>query len=133
MAKAKKIDFKTTVIESIFDRLYSQSPRDIESQMVTLWDVADGIRAYNESLPAGAKRPSDKNPANFFKDFTRNLKRANQRWPSSILARGYTGEQATGQGNCFKFIPLETGQVEAFPGEAIRYPKDPKALVERAT
>jgi len=81
---------------------------------VSLSDVSEAIREVNRSAPEN--RPlSDRNPANFFKDFIRNRASANRNWPASVLERGHTARQTTGEGQCFEFVPLAQGQTEPFP------------------
>lgn len=56
----------------------------------------------------------DANRANFYKDITRHD--PNSVWPASVLAAGYTADDAIGQtaGACFMFRPLPSGQTVAF-------------------
>jgi hypothetical protein len=104
---------KSRVIELLFNERWDAAKLTVSDAVVTLVDVAKYIR---ETESEGWSRPplSDKNPANFFKDFVRNRRSANANWPVSVFERGYTGEQMTGGNACFRFIPLRAGQTEAF-------------------
>lgn len=93
--------------------------------MVTLEEVLAAIEAHNAK--PGAKAISKKNPANFFKDFVRNIKAAEKNWPASVLKAGYTGVQRTGSGDSFEFVPLPRGQTTAFAATLSVYPKNPAA------
>lgn len=119
--------YKTNVIEAIFDKLWDPTSNSLTRTIVTLEDVIEGINNYNQTISAGGRRYNVGNPANFFKDLVRNLKTINNNWPKTVLARGYTGQQTTGDGNSFEFIPLPLGQTEAFPSVGQTYPRDPQA------
>jgi len=62
---------KTIIIENIFDRRWDSKAGVVTNDLVTLTDVSDAIRRFNRKIPSGMKRMSDRNPANFFKDFIR--------------------------------------------------------------
>lgn len=56
------------------------------------------------------------NVPNFFKDFVRSFHAANADWQTTTAwSRGYTAEQAVGNGECFRFIPVASGQSKPFP------------------
>ena len=98
--------------------------------LVTLQDLSKAIQNYNSSQK---HRPlSDRNPANFFKDFVRNKRRANKNWPRQILDAGFTARQVTGSGRSFEFVSLAEGQEEPFPLNAIPEPTEhtPRFKVE---
>lgn len=78
---------------------------------MTLQDVAEAIRACNTQ---DGKDRSDRNPANFLKDVIRS-RGASKIWPRKIALLGYTGEQRTGTGDSFEFVPLSAGDDEPFP------------------
>jgi hypothetical protein len=113
--------YKTEVVERLFDARWRRSGRPLSSHIVTLEDVQAGIRAYNARH---GTTWSDRNPPNFFKDFIRNRRRGNAWWPSSVLRRGYTGRQVTGDGLAFEFVLLGEGQTEAFSSERIPPPAE---------
>lgn len=73
---------------------------------------------------------STKNPANFFKDFVRDKRRANNNWPRYVLEAGFTARQTTGGGKCFEFIPLAPGQTEPFPLAIRPRPETPHHAIE---
>jgi len=98
----------------LFEQRWDEDRGALRRSEVSLSDVSRAIRAVNPSLPQH-RRLSDRNPANFFKDFIRNRASANSNWPASILERGYTARQTTGEGQCFEFVPLAEGQTEPFP------------------
>lgn len=67
---------KTEIIEKLFDTRWDLNARTLSDPVITLDQVADAIRAYNTANRAA--RLSDRNPANFFKDFIRKKKSANE-------------------------------------------------------
>jgi len=79
---------KPEIFERIFTKLWNSATNALSRSIVTLADVQEAIReqyvAHRRSVL------SDRNPANFFKDFIRNRRSANANWPISIKARGYT-------------------------------------------
>ena len=100
---------KSSVIEWLFfDKLGFRTNGNIGDGVVTMGDVVDGIEATASGL-------SKSNPANFFKDITRN--NPDMIWPASVLAAGFTGEDAIGTAPqaVFRFVPLPAGQLTAFP------------------
>jgi hypothetical protein len=105
---------KTPVIEQLFDERWDSQTRILRDPVVTLADVGRAIRDLNQAR--GRRVLSDRNLANFFKDFVRNKLSANRNWPASVLDRGYTGRQLTGGGSSFEFVPLPPGQSVAFVG-----------------
>jgi len=116
---------KTDVVERIFEKLWHAATNELSRSIVTLTDVQEAIREHNQAH-ASAKL-SDKNPANFFKDFIRNRQRANANWPESLKKRGFTARQLTGENACFEFICLPHGQSEPFPNK-IRDPSEEDAV-----
>jgi hypothetical protein len=112
--KSERQTGKTRIIEQIFDSRWNLGTQSVTRDLVTLKDVSVAIKRYNRKVPKGFKPMSDKNPANFFKDFIRRTSAANRNWPKSLLARGYTARQETGAGNSFRFIRLPAGHVTAF-------------------
>jgi hypothetical protein len=119
---------KTIIIENIFDKRWDSKAGAVTNDLVTLTDVSDAIRRFNRKVPSGMKRMSDRNPANFFKDFIRVTSSANRNWPKSVLARGYTARQETGAGNSFRFVRLPAGHVSAFVESESNYPQDPERV-----
>lgn len=120
---------KTRIIERIFRSRWNASTRKLSDALVTLRQVSDAIR---EDRKAGGKL-SDRNPANFFKDFIRNRRRANENWPKYVLKAGHTGRQRTGKGRCFEFVPLAPGQVLPFSLDLIPDPDDSVLVIEIPT
>jgi len=104
---------KTFVIASIFDQRWDPQKGVLSKTEVTLTEVEEAIIKHNKQHPDSTL--SSRNPANFFKDFIRNKRRANENWPRSVIERGYTARQITGRNMCFEFIPLTQGQGEPFP------------------
>jgi hypothetical protein len=78
---------------------------------------------------------SNRNPANFFKDFIRKKRSANQNWPVTVWERGYTARQVTGNNACFEFVPILPDQEFPFPESVIPAPssKTPRHRVESAS
>ncbi len=128
MPKSKK----TSVIEALFDARWQGRGKPLRDPVVTLVQVQDAIRKFNRTKPA--KKLSTKNPANFLKDFIRKKKSANENWPASVLKRGYTARQTTGEGLCFEFVKLDPGQSEPFPETGVRpSANDPTHRIQSAS
>lgn len=102
---------KTEVIRSLFEKHWDPVDQRLTKTLMTLEDVAEAIRECNRK---DGKARSDKNPANFLKDVVRSRK-ASEIWPSMIAALRYTGDQRTGAGDSFEFVPYADGQIEPFP------------------
>jgi hypothetical protein len=113
---------KAAIIEEIFKERWDPTTRKLSNSLVTLQDLSKAIQTYNASQK---QRPlSDRNPANFFKDFVRNKRRANKNWPKRILEAGFAARQVTGSGRSFEFVSLAEGQEEPFPLNAIPEPTE---------
>jgi len=104
---------KTAVIEHLFFVTKGYTPQSgIAEPVVTMDEVVAAIEATNPVLIDAGKKPlSSRNPANFWKDLTRN--NLEGLWPQSLLERGWTGKDAIGDGEgaCFRFVLLSDGQV----------------------
>src|SRR5689334_19042374 len=103
---------KTAVIEALFRDRWDPSTETVTDPVVTLEQVTDAIRAYNDGRP-DSERLSDRNPANFLKDVIRQ-RSANQVWPRAVFEHGYTARQQSGDNACFVFVPISEGQTEPF-------------------
>jgi hypothetical protein len=125
---------KTDIIERLFLKRWDSTTTSLSNPIVTLEDVSEAIREHNAANPA-ARLMSDRNPANFFKDFIRVKERANANWPKSILDRGYTARQVTGGNLCFEFVPLAPGQSVPFPFNTVPPPTEhtPRHRIESAS
>lgn len=110
---------KTAIIKMLFEERWDARHSTLTRSLVTLDEVVQAIRRQNLAHPNVPGKPktelSDRNPANFLKDFIRKRRSANQNWPKSVLERGYTARQRTGGNSCFEFVPLAEGQTEPFP------------------
>ncbi len=126
--KSERQTGKTIIIEQIFDSRWDVATQSVTLDLVTLIDVSKAIKRYNRRVPKGYKPMSDKNPANFFKDFIRRTSAANRNWPKSVLARGYTAQQETGAGNSFRFTRLPAGHITAFVESESNYPQFPEKV-----
>jgi hypothetical protein len=104
---------KTAVIEWLFLNRAKPNPSNsqLEKSVMTFDDVVDGIKA----VKAVGKNLSSKNPANFWKDMTRND--LNGYWPDKVTAAGWTARDAIGDEDqaCFEFILIPPGQSTPFP------------------
>jgi hypothetical protein len=103
--------YKTWVFSELFNERWDAVTKTLRDPIVTLRDIQAKIQAYNREAPRAV---SDRNPANFFKDFVRRIDLANVQWPGSVLECGYTAIQMTGGGKAFQFVPLAPGQTEPF-------------------
>ena len=123
---------KTPVIESLFNARWNPDTSTLSDPYVTLSQVEAAINQYNIVNP---NRPlSTRNPANFFKDFIRKKRSANSNWPLSVLQRGYTARQITGENLCFEFTPLDPGQTDPFPLRIyMPSPNAPKHKIQSAS
>ncbi|AOY64487.1 hypothetical protein ABFO19_03100 [Xanthomonas citri pv. glycines] len=102
---------KTDVILYLFDKYWDPVGRRLTKTLMSLQDVAEAIRACNVQ---DGKARSDRNPANFLKDVIRS-RRASRIWPQEVALLRFTGEQRTGTGDSFEFVPYAVGQDEPFP------------------
>lgn len=108
----RKKDYKQKIFLEVFR---SKVRANTLGQLVTLADISVQIASYNVSaLAAGEAEISARNPANFFKDYIRNTKTANARWPRLLRRLRYTAVQETGKGNSFRFVPYAKGQLQPF-------------------
>ncbi|WP_058358998.1 hypothetical protein [Xanthomonas translucens] len=102
---------KTDVILYLFEKYWDPVNHRLTKTLMTLQDVAEAIRACNAR---DGKGRSDRNPANFLKDVIRS-RGASKIWPEKIALLGFTGEQRTGTGDSFEFVPYAAGHDEPFP------------------
>jgi hypothetical protein len=101
---------KTKIIARIFDARWNADTKTLSGEIVTFEDIAESIQGYNQNVsPAERIGRGRGNIYAFFKDFIRNLERANRNWPPSVLERGFTGQQLTGGGKRFPFRTLAAG------------------------
>lgn len=107
MAKSQK----TIVIQRIFDLLYDPVTQKLKRSIVTATDLEEAKRYCNEHL--GATIKLDSNPFNFMKDIVRG-KAAAKIWPDKVRNLGFLGEQRTGGGNIFEFVPIIEGNLGSF-------------------
>lgn len=117
-----RISKKVPIIEDLFFTRWDASTASLAGPpIVTLAELQRAIRQHNQQHPDA--QLSEKNPANFFKDFIRNRTSANANWPRSVWRHNYTARQITGEGNVFEFVQAATGQADPFPSS---YPRDPE-------
>lgn len=102
---------KPVVIEYLFDKHWDAAANALIKNVMTLDDVVEAIRACN-AIDGLTRSP--RNPANFLKDIVRS-RNASKIWPGKIATLRYTGEQRTGAGDSFAFVPFEPDQAEPFP------------------
>jgi hypothetical protein len=95
---------KTKVIELIFNDPRRWVDGKLVERDVSFDDVQEAIIHFNDLNPSQLKKLSDKNTANFFKDFLRKHKSMISNWPSSVKSVGYWGVQAKGNSLCFRFV-----------------------------
>lgn len=98
MAKSQK----TVVIQHLFDQRFDPRTGKLSNSMVTAADLQAAKKYCNEHL--GATIKLDSNPFNFMKDIVRGNS-ADKIWPQQVKEQGYVGEQVTGDGNVFAFVP----------------------------
>jgi hypothetical protein len=100
---------KPAVIEKIFKDRWDPATGSLTDSVVSMADIAAAIRELDSRL-------STDNLANFFKDIVRSTRR-NANFPRSVVAAGYTAQQAAGKGDkaVFEFVALPAGSTAAFP------------------
>lgn len=116
---------KNHVFQALFDARYDAAAERVDNPLVSLDEVANAIR---ELVQTGTIKLSDRNPANFIKDYLRSSRR-NAIWPASIRDAGYTARQRTGVGQCFEFVPLPDGQ-EPFPDDFLPTGNEPTFVLQ---
>ena len=110
---------KPKVFEHLFDKWWDEASGSLTKTVMSLEDVANAIR---ECKATHGLTLSEKNPANFMKDYLRGAN-ASKNWPELIAMKRFTAIQRTGSGECFKFIPYRCDQAEPFP-DPFRVPDD---------
>ena len=116
---------KNHVFQALFNARYDPATGRVANPLVTLEEVADAIRAL---VQEGRIELSDRNPANFIKDYLRSARR-NAIWPAPIREAGYTARQRTGVGQCFEFFPIPAGQ-EPFPDDFLPTGNEPTFILQ---
>lgn len=101
---------KTPVIEHIFDLLYDNKTGTLSRTVVTAKDIQKAKLYCNKNL--GTTINMDTNPSNFMKDIVRSRSALERIWPARVRNLGWTGEQHTGDGNIFEFVPFVAGTSE---------------------
>lgn len=92
---------KTLVIELLFFKHWDAASAALRKTVMSLEDVSQAIRECNADHGTSL---SDRNPANFMKDFMRGSN-GSKNWPVSVADLGFTAVQRTGTGDVFEFIP----------------------------
>lgn len=105
---------KSYVFERLFKQRYDSATKTVSHPMITQNDVVDAIRALKAE---GIVELSERNPANFMKDYLRSPNR-NELWPVSIRDAGFTAKQRTGGTQCFEFVAMLAGE-EPFPDDYV--------------
>ena len=98
--------YKPAVIEQLFNNLFDSATGSLRKTVVDSADLQKAKRQVKRALRL--KIPVDSNPFNFMKDIVRG-KNAEKFWPASVTAKGYSGEQRTGGGAIFEFVPITPG------------------------
>jgi hypothetical protein len=101
---------KTAVVEHLFFKYWDASAGVLTKAVMSLEDVSTAIRECNELQGSTL---SDRNPANFMKDFMRG-NNASKNWPKAVGDLRFTAVQRTGTGDVFEFIPYTADQTEPF-------------------
>jgi len=94
---------KGAVLEYLFDLRWDEGAKSLSDPLVTIKQVGDALEICNVKY---GNTLSTNNPANFLKDYSRNRSNAEKKFPARIKEAGFTVEQLTGKGRCFKFVPL---------------------------
>lgn len=105
--------YKSAVFERLFRSRWNPTTGKFDGgSIVMLEDITKEIEFHNQHSDRAV---SDRNPANFFKDYIRQINLANRNWPQFVVDQGYTAHQRTGGGQAFEFTPMRPGQNEPFP------------------
>lgn len=102
----------------VFERLFNKNGYGV----VTLTDVDIAIREMNTELGSTL---STKNVANFYKDYTRVARRANNNWPASLRSRRVTARKADRSGECFEFVEWPASLNDPFVDDITPKPNTP--------
>lgn len=108
---------KPEVISILFEQIWPRgATAPIKTPMIVTSDeVVEAIKERNRRVAgAGGKKLSDKNPANFLKDFIRKPS-CNDNWPPELLARRITARQRYGRGQIMEFVEYRDGDTLPFP------------------
>lgn len=119
---------KTAVIEHLFFKYWDEKTGLLTKTVMSMEDVRDAIIHCN-ALPTRVRGLSADNLANFLKDVVRKPT-ASKNWPANVSALGFTGEQRTGEGNSFEFVPLPAGQLAPFLDDHRPTPLTPAERVQ---
>lgn len=103
--------YKTSIIEKFFRERYDEESKTLKNPVVSLEEVKAAIAARNLAETA---TDSDKNPANFIKDFMRNVDAANENWPVYVREQGYRCRHRTGKGAHFEFVRIPDDRLLPF-------------------
>lgn len=133
MAKSQK----TIVIEYLFDQRFDPDTGTLTNPVVTASELQEAKKHCNDHLGATIKLNS--NPFNFMKDIVRG-RSADKIWPQRVKSLGYVGEQVTGDGKVFEFVPfvpesygfetnfMPTAATPSFPVQSLSLPLASKEL-----
>ncbi|RYY90413.1 MAG: hypothetical protein EOO15_02770 [Chitinophagaceae bacterium] len=105
---------KNHVFERLFQQRFDPATKTVVQALVTQTDVVDAIKALKAE---GVLDLSERNPANFMKDYLRSPNR-NTLWPKAIRDAGFTAKQRTGGTQCFEFVALPVGE-DPFPDDYV--------------
>jgi len=120
---------KPPIIEKLFQERWDEKAHRLTNSAVTQKDIREKIRQLPRDLQTDSEL-SDRNIANFFKDFIRRKKTANANWPASVWEKGYTARQVTGNNQSFEFVPRGTHQQLPFPSFAEPTELTPRHRIE---
>lgn len=120
MAKSEK----PVVIERIFDTLYDPLTGTLSRTVVNNEDVQNA-KQYCLEKGLITKLKAHSNPFNFMKDIVRG-KGASKMWPRRIYELGFTGEQRTGDGAIFEFVPISEGGQDGLEEDFLPSPNTPE-------
>jgi hypothetical protein len=119
--------YKPLVIEEIFKQLFDPKTGTLSRTVVTAADIQNAKRIVNRDHDLQIK--VDSNPFNFMKDIVRG-KKAAAFWPETIRELGYIGEQVTGDGAVFEFVPYVSGTENSLSVDFVPSAATPRFLVQ---
>lgn len=119
--------YKPAVIEHIFNQLFDPSTKTLRRTLINAEDISKAKRAVSKQL--GLKIKLGSQQMNFMKDIVRGRSAA-KLWPASVLAAGYSGEQRTGRGAVFEFVPVIPGTPTSLSVDYVPTPHTPRFQIQ---
>ncbi|WP_157678444.1 hypothetical protein [Mesorhizobium sp. WSM1497] len=118
---------KTIVIERIFDLLYDPATKTLSRTVVSSTDVQEAKEYCNTHQGTNFKPGGQ--AFNFMKDIVRG-KSAHSIWPERLRTLGWGGQQRTGDGAIFEFVPWSVGTPDNLQADFKPTASTPRTVVQ---